>query len=372
MAATDSIPIQSRPIQSTPPATEQPPKQNPHRNNLNFLRVVLATLVILSHSPEIVDGNRHREILTRLFHTISFGEFAVDGFFILSGYLIVQSWLRSKTQSDYLKKRVLRIYPGYLVASLISAFVVGPLGAANAGQYLAQMHYKNFIKYLILLHGPQTPPTFVGLPYPVVNGAMWTIFYEFECYLLVMALGLLGLFRQRGIIAVCLLGALLMEVYTARYGLPLRFNNILIGDVSAWPHFLTFFLAGGCFYLYKDRIVYSPRGAWIALILLTVALFHHLTALAALPVCGAYLLLYVGLKPGGPFARVGERHDISYGLYLYAWPLQILLAWYFRGINPWLMFVLVLGSGSFLAFLSWRFVEKPALLLKKRVTASAA
>ena len=100
---------------------------------MGILRLLFATLVIVSHTAEMADGNRSREPLTRLFGTISFGELAVDAFFVISGYLIVASFMASDTISSYLKKRCFRIYPGFIVASLICLFVVATLvGGASA------------------------------------------------------------------------------------------------------------------------------------------------------------------------------------------------------------------------------------------------
>ena len=86
--------------------------RNEARNNFGAIRLALAFLVILSHSSEMIDGNRSRELLTQVFGTISFGELAVDCFFIISGYLITKSYLSSTSALEYLVKRVLRIYPG--------------------------------------------------------------------------------------------------------------------------------------------------------------------------------------------------------------------------------------------------------------------
>jgi peptidoglycan/LPS O-acetylase OafA/YrhL len=99
------------------------------QNNFNLVRLLLALLVLLSHAPELIDGNRSQEILTRMFGTLSFGELAVDGFFLLSGYLIMQSWDAQPQAWPFLKKRMLRIYPGFVIATLVCAFAVGPLAA---------------------------------------------------------------------------------------------------------------------------------------------------------------------------------------------------------------------------------------------------
>jgi peptidoglycan/LPS O-acetylase OafA/YrhL len=94
----------------------------------DILRIVFATLVILAHAPEMLDGNRSRELFVRLTHSsMTLGDLSVDGFFLLSGFLIVKSWERNPTWADFLRNRTLRIVPGYLVAALLSTAVVGLL-----------------------------------------------------------------------------------------------------------------------------------------------------------------------------------------------------------------------------------------------------
>src|SRR4051812_35296360 len=90
------------------------------RNNFDFLRFCFAVLVILSHSYPLT-GNTAAEPIGRITGgTVVFGSVAVEAFFVISGFLIAHSWLHSASAGQYLKKRILRIYPGYLVAMLIS------------------------------------------------------------------------------------------------------------------------------------------------------------------------------------------------------------------------------------------------------------
>ena len=142
-------------------------------NHFNLIRLVLASLVILSHAPELVDGDRHRELLTRAFGTLSFGELAVDGFFILSGFLICQSWANAPKFRPFLVKRVLRIFPGFIVASLVCALLV-PVLVTDLGSYFGQFRWDRFSTGVALLRVPVVPTIF-SKPYAGVNGSVWTI-----------------------------------------------------------------------------------------------------------------------------------------------------------------------------------------------------
>jgi len=95
-------------------------------NNFGALRLFFAVLVILCHSPILVDGNGSREILSRISGTVTFGRLGLDGFFLISGYLITKSFQDSRTIGEYVLKRILRIYPAYVVAFLLCILAVGP------------------------------------------------------------------------------------------------------------------------------------------------------------------------------------------------------------------------------------------------------
>jgi peptidoglycan/LPS O-acetylase OafA/YrhL len=335
-----------------------------HNNNFNFLRLLFASLVLLSHAPEIIDGNRSRELLTRLFGSLSFGEFAVDGFFLLSGYLIVKSWMNEPRPLQYLQKRIFRIYPGFIVASIIGAFIVGPLGAVPS-EYFAQFRLWSFIKGVLFLQSTITPPVFAGQSNPAVNSSMWTIFFEFQCYFLVMVLGMIGAARRRSVwlvLSICLL----LTFAAHKFGyLPLAGERpVVIPLARNMLRLATVFFVGGCFYLFRDKIKFDLRLSLIAIVVLVAGLFWSNAAEIFLATFGGYLLFYVGFAHIPALRKFNEISDISYGLYLYGWPVQKLLLWYWPNLSPWALFILSLAASAALGFISWHMVEKPCLKLK--------
>jgi peptidoglycan/LPS O-acetylase OafA/YrhL len=324
-------------------------------NNFNFLRIVFALLVLLSHAPELADGNRERELLTQIFHTMSFGEVAVAGFFLLSGYLIVQSWMANPDLIEFLKKRVLRIYPAFIVASIVSAFIVGPL-ASESTNYFSSFWYKGLIKSLFFLDQPNTPPVFPGTPYAAVNGSMWTITYEFRCYLLVLIFGMIGLFSKR-VFWLTITAAILFALAMQKLELLAVPNNTFLRLAS-------YFFCGGCFFLYRKQIAFNKLTAAGMGIALFMGLFSTYAAELVFATAGAYLLFYIALTPIGSLNRINRYPDVSYGAYLYGWPVQKLFLWYFPTMSPWVLVILSVLSCIALGTISWYLIEKPALRLK--------
>ena len=105
-----------------------------HGNAFGFIRLCLAALVVVAHTPELIDGNRDRELLTGWFHTITFGELAVDGFFIVSGYLICGSWQKNPNALFFLVKRIARLYPAFAAMSVICIVMAAPAGGAPSAE----------------------------------------------------------------------------------------------------------------------------------------------------------------------------------------------------------------------------------------------
>jgi peptidoglycan/LPS O-acetylase OafA/YrhL len=335
-------------------------------NNFNFLRIILAVLVILSHSPELIDGDRHREILTNIFHTISFGEFAVDGFFLLSGYLITQSWQRDPLLFKFLKKRIIRIYPAFICATLICAFIVAPAGVSSPN-YFIQFNVFKFLKGILVLDSPVIPSLLTDRYYPFVNGSMWTIAYEFRCYLLVAIFGTISTIKTQKVWLGFSVFIILLSIFPSLSGkIYFQLLPYIFGNPSDLTHLLSFFCAGGSFYLFRDRIYYSKNIILITATIVIISLFNSYLLALILPTLGTYLFFWFALLDIPMLQKFGTYSDISYGVYLYGWPSQKLLIWYFPLISPWLLFITACGMSFACGLLSWHLIEKPFLRMKPK------
>lgn len=328
-------------------------------NNFNFLRLLFSVLVLVSHSPEQIDGNRKREVLTRLFGTISFGDLAVDGFFLLSGYLIVKSWQQKQQIMDFFNKRIRRIFPGYLAAFLISIFFLGPFGVDNVATYFSDLSASSLIVSALQLQKPLVKNVFPGTHYADLNGAMWSIAYEFRCYVLVALIGLIGAKWQKIIWLILFILFLIFSLLPKSLISALHFPGIsyLIDDPLKFARLFAFFCGGACFYLYNNKITWNRKLVVIATLALLPLMFHPQFVNIGLATLGAYLLFWIAFAKLPSLNKFQSMRDISYGLYLYGWPIQKLLNWYFPLASPWLLLLPALISSSIAGLASWHFVE---------------
>ncbi len=359
-----------------------------HANNFSLIRLILAVLVLVSHAFELADGDRSREILTRLFGTISFGELAVDGFFVISGYLVTKSFLTADFRT-YFMRRIIRIYPGFIVCFVVSIALCQLFSKPAVGLPF-DLIVLNAIDAVFLLP-PAVPGGYPHSHYPIANASIWTLAYEFRCYLILPCLALLGVFRSRKavlIFTVCLLAAYLVypEQYTnapavdalgaakgsdtvllrlLRYvdwfGVELPFFDI---------KFFTIFLVGSCFFLFEELISYRGRYAVIATLLLLVCLVAQRLADPAAAIFGGYMIFWFAFRvPPLSLSLWLNKTDLSYGTYLYGWPVQKVLMVFFAAINPYALLAFSLIADLAAAFVSWKVVEGPCLRLNAQFKA---
>lgn len=356
---------------------ETPTRFGAHQNAFGFLRLLFASLVIVSHVPEVIDGGPRREILSRLTGTITFGSFAVYGFFVISGYLITGSLLSSTGVTAYLLKRVARIYPAFILASLVCLVVVAPLsGAAFSGTPLHTA--VSSLGRMAILARPVAEHPFAGQHYSDresgLNGAMWTIQYEFACYLMVVGLGAAGLLKRRWPVPVLALGLLVLGTAAAdRLPAWLSHTRLFPGPPDQLILLPAIFLAGASYRLYRHEIRFTPLLTGVAAVAFAAALFSWWTVWLGYAVFGSYCIFAVARAGAGTrVGRINDRTDISYGIYLYASPTIQLLVRYVGGQSLVLVGVLTWAIAALAGWLSWRLVEKPVLaLVRDRQPATA-
>lgn len=348
-----------------------------HNNSFGLLRLVLASMVILNHAYPL--GGLGEDPIWQLTRGQgSFGSLAVLGFFALSGYLIGKSAGRLDTL-QYFWHRALRIFPAYWGALIVGAFVVGPLVWVNDGNPLstyvnldrtgpinyvwssADLTIETFGIHNVLAG---TPYGLVGHGASVLNGSIWTLIYEWRCYVIVAVLALGGLLTKNRVAMLALVSGFagLLLIFQAKPGF-IETYIPLLADVQLIT--LAFvFLTGSLFAAYRDRIVFDHRLGLFAIFAVAwtlryggFAVFGHVAAV--------YAILYVAAALPKVFQRVGAKNDYSYGIYVYGFLVQQVLAYlgvHKWGYVPYVALALVVSAG--LAWLSWHGIEKRALAIK--------
>lgn len=344
--------------------------QNLPQNAFGALRLFFASSVIISHAAEIMDGSNKREPIFMIFGTTTAGALAVIGFFLISGYLITGSYIGSRSAISYLAKRVARIYPGFLVAFWFSILIVAPIGGAAISPDVVTICKRLFDSLALQL--PWVPEAFQGTAVPPLNGSMWTISYEFRCYLIVMIMGMLGVLRSRKVVATltlmglgltCVFMVSLMGAIPNPYGSNIAYY--ILGEPARDIRLITAFLAGALFYLYRNNIEFNIIGTIVAVFGLIISLYWERSAIAGSIVFGGYLVFATANNARWAFS-VGSKNDISYGVYLYAWPITKILERWYPDMHPVVValftFIIVIPFG----WASWLIVEKPVSEAVKR------
>lgn len=302
--------------------------------------------------------------------------FAVDGFFVISGYLVLASYLNTKSASRYLRKRVLRIYPAYLAVIVLTSFGLAFIGNPAAGDYLRSLHPVSFLVKTLLFLTPtdfSRLPQFGGQPMAhTMDLSVWTLSYEFACYLMIIGLGAIGALRLRpstaGLLVACVVLNAVQTAYFPQFYQTVRIHGHSIDKANQALRLVMYFLAGMAAYLYRDRIRYSWMAVGAAAIAFAASLPFAQSSLPAnlvMPLAYTYLVLGFGSMPLGRLTRFAKHGDFSYGVYLYAWPVQK-LAMYFWGaqLDAITLFVVVEAATLAAAYASWTFIERPAIRLK--------
>lgn len=343
---------------------------DPRNNSMNMIRLGLAALVLFAHSFYLAGAGEGPH-----FRGENLGGWAVAGFFALSGYLITGSRFTNGL-GEYLVHRVARIYPAFLACLAVTVLVFAPLGFLRqngtlTGYWTTETTPLRFVFSNLFLEMKNYDVAFTPATVPFAgswNGSLWSLYYEFLCYLIIAAIGGLAWVRRSPVPLALAFGAS-VAVYA---NLPSIMPLLQDTDFSLLAKLLPFFLGGA---------LVQSVSKWIGLH--WAAGIGSLAAAAlcvfAVPVWGgqlagpfiAYGLLWVSsVLPSPKLIRV---HDVSYGFYIYAWPVQQLLALYGAHNRGMAVYILASAAGTLvLATLSWLLVERPVMrAVRRRRKASA-
>jgi peptidoglycan/LPS O-acetylase OafA/YrhL len=333
-------------------------------NNFDLLRILFAWFVIISHSYVLNGSGVTDPLFQATNQTFLFSFIGVKGFFIISGYLIFKSMMVSKSIPEYFLKRTLRIFPALavvLTVTLVAVFFIYPAGITPF--FYNKEVYAYFIGNLILFK-PHFFITgvFSNLISPAINGSLWTIEYEFFFYVFIL---LFFYVRSNKNVLKILLGItvvafLVVRLFLYNWTVQTHFFIPLEPLFDLGPYFLMgSFLS--CFDLEqlpaKNAIAFGLLSVLIAGTYLQVG---HTVIYFTLP----YLVIYLGKKTSGLAAWVHQKlGDPSYGIYLYAFPLQQFVIYLYKPSTLTLFVVSTIGAFVF-GYISWILVEKKALALK--------
>jgi len=336
-------------------------------NNFDTLRLIAATAVIFSHAFLLATGQQDTEPLMVLTggQTI-LGVVGVFVFFVISGYLVTQSWERGPSLRRFALKRALRIYPGLAACILVLTFGLGPIvSSLPLGDYLSSYGTYDFLVANLLLHVDHNslPDVwFTGRDLGhILDGPLWSLPVEVAMYVMVAALGATRLLRVPVLLGLMAVGLCAIHVDTSQWR-----EWDFTGSVL-W--LLAFFVIGMLLQQLPRERALDGRVALLALAGLIASVPLHAFILL-FPLCGGYLVIYLALHPALPVLPAARFGDLSYGLYIYGWPVEQTVLYLRPAATWWEVFLIAYPASAVVAFLSWHLVEKRALRLKPRALAA--
>ncbi len=334
-------------------------------NNFDFLRILGAFFVLYYHCfPLTGTPEGYAVWILGKFKIVDLGLII---FFVISGYLVTHSWSRSSSVYNYFWNRLLRLLPGLFGVALVTIFIIGPLVTViPVADYFKNPMTWGYFKIMTMYYYNLTlPGVFVDNVLPnLVNGSIWMLSLFFNMYIIVAVLGLVGWLYKRKV--VILITSLFMVIYlNLMFHLPTI--HLRAVEKFLYPNggvFAITFMVGILLYLYRDKIKYDIKIALVMLAIFLLSLNNKLTLILASSIILPYLILYVAFAKIPYVNKVGKYGDYSYGIYIYAFPVQQSVEHFIPGISVAGMFILSTLITVPLAILSFKLIESKALRLK--------
>ena len=335
------------------------------KNNFDFLRFLFAIFVVLSHAYPLSGGDESSQWIYKITNgQMVLARLGLDGFFIISGFFIYQSLQRSSGLLNYFKKRVLRLFPALFIVLMLT-IILAPFVYHGTIPFFENPQVLWYVPNNLSLYNfqPVINGVFDNNPYHSINGSLWTIRYEFSLY---VALSLLYFFRnskalKRLLLSLCL--ATLLIIYN--FFLSKFAGSSVFGMLGYEILDLgTFFVGGSLLAAFEFEKV-NKKWVLAVIILLAMVSIHFNFYSNVKHIVLPMIILMVGFMPLPFFSTFGKIGDMSYGIYIYSFPIQQTLVYFFKWNVYQLMFWSLLLSILF-GYLSWHLIEKRALRYKNK------
>jgi len=335
-------------------------------NNFNLIRFVAALLVLFSHSFALALGSSDAEPLGSTIG-MTLGSIAVDIFFVISGFLITSSYFSRNNLIAFVWARVLRIYPALIVAILFCVFGIGIWFTANSiNEYLLNPQtHKYLVKNSILFFGVdyRLPGVFLDVPYKgAVNNSLWTLPYEVRMYaILAFILGFVA-YLGRWVRFVSVRNTILfIGIFSVGIHIFNHFQYVLPGS---FVRLFSMFFVGAAFFIWQDKVYLSPKLVLFGLPLLLVASLNKDVFFIFYCLFLPFLISYAAYIPSGLVRKFNDYGDYSYGIYIYAFPVQQSIAATIPNVSVTTMIASSFACTLILAIISWHLIEKRFLKMK--------
>jgi peptidoglycan/LPS O-acetylase OafA/YrhL len=325
------------------------------KNNFDGVRMGLALIIVFAHLAALTEVSDFK-----YFEVIFDSNFAVKGFFAISGFLVTKSYLSSHSSLEYFEKRLRRIFPAYTMAIILCLCIGFFLTTLNATDFLkspqtikyilANLTFLNFVQ-------PTLPSVFETNPTQVLNGALWTIKVEVMLYFLIPVL--IYFFNHFGStkITFAVISLSIFWVYFFTY----TYSGVYGSEIARqFPGQMSYFVLGAFFAVNERMIFYIRVIAVVGLFALFIT-NNPLAKLVIDPIAYSSIIIFLSTSAYRSL-NFGKYGDISYGIYLYHFPIiqTLIFVGAFKS-NIWIGFLAALAITLITAFISWHFVEKRLL-----------
>lgn len=339
-------------------------KQSLHANNFDFLRFLFALFVVISHAYPLSGTSESKQWIYQLTNgQIVLARLGLGGFFVISGYFIFKSLQHSNTLLEYLKKRFLRLFPALFIVLVLTLMLIPLVYEGDIPFYLNTAYYTYLPNNLSLyLFQPVINGVFDGNHYHSTNGSLWTIRYEFSMYI---GVAFLFYFRNNDkIVKVVLLSVAMFFLMLNSFYLN-RFSGSKLFGMNGYE-----FLDLGAFFVFGSTLAVFDFGnikrksllLAIVLLLLAITIYFNMYSLSKHILLSMAIIL-LGFMPHSILNSFGKFGDSSYGIYIYSFPIQQALMYYFNMTTYYLMVWSVIISIAF-GYVSWHLIEKRVLSYK--------